>query len=419
MKITRERLCDLDRSDPLAFARERFCLPGDVVYLDGNSLGALPSQARAAMARAVAEEWGDGLIRSWNRARWVDLPARIGRDIARLLGAAADEVVVADSTSVNLYKLVAGECRTARRRDPKRRLIVSERGNFPTDLYIAEGLAAGLQGGLEMELVDGGDESGIAARFGPHVAVALLTQVDYRSGRVLDMRALNEAARRHGHRIVWDLSHSAGALALDLHADGVELAVGCGYKYLNGGPGAPAWLYVAKDLQREFPVALSGWFGHRRPFDFTPAYEPAEGIARLQCGTPPVLALRALEAGVASFEGVDLREVRAKSLRLTDIFLELMHQHAHEFGFACVSPREHVRRGSQLAFTHPHAWPIMQALIERGVIGDYREPNLMRFGFTPLTLRYVELWDAVMILREVMLSGAWKATRHGLRNTVT
>jgi kynureninase len=415
MKLDRNTLAVRDRDDPLAFARRRFHLPQGVIYLDGNSLGALPVAAHEVLAQSVGEEWGEGLIRSWNRAGWVTLARDIGRDIARLIGAHEDEVVVADSTSINLFKLIAGEVAAVHRSDSKRLAIVSERGNFPTDLYMAQGLAA-LGGGIELRLVEGDD---IDAHFGADVACAMLTQVDYRSGRVLNMRTLNRAAAANGHRIVWDLSHSAGALSVQLNADGAELAVGCGYKYLNGGPGAPAYLYMARSLQRDFPMALSGWFGHTRPFAFDPTYAAHPGIERFQCGTPPILALRALQAGVATFDGVDLNAVRAKSLSLSDTFLALMSDHCAEFGFACISPTAHARRGSQLTFSHPEAWPIMQALIERGVIGDYREPNLMRFGFTPLYLSHTDVWDAVMILNEVMLSGAWKAPRHRARTTVT
>ena len=405
----------LDRADPLAFTRERFSMPENVVYLDGNSLGPLPVATIARLNEAIQKEWGEGLIRSWNDARWVSLPQRIGRTIAGLLGADADEIVAADSTSVNIFKLLTGALTMAARDHSQRRVILSERNNFPTDLYIAEGVNASFGGTYELRLVDGGIETAIDES----VAVAIITQVDYRTGRVHDMRRLNATAMRAGTRILWDLSHSAGAIPVDLKKDGAKMAVGCGYKYLNGGPGAPAFLYVARELQEDFPTALSGWFGHVTPFDFNAAYTPAPGIDRFQCGTPPVLAMVALECGLATFSGVSLTEIRRKSLALSDLFWQLMDAHCGTFGFNCVSPHDHAQRGSQLSFAHENAFAIMQAIIKRGVIGDFRQPNLLRFAFTPLYLRYTDVWDAVMVLREVMQSGAWKADRYRQRNKVT
>ena len=301
---TRERCAALDAADPLAHARNRFDLPDGVIYLDGNSLGALPRTTAEVLAKTVREEWGKGLIRSWNQAGWIDLARQTGADIARLIGVKSDEVVACDSTSINLYKLVAGAFANARARDSQRCVILSEKGNFPTDLYMAEGLAQLAGSGAQLRWVDG---ENLADHFGPDVAVAMFTQVDYRSGRVLDMAALNRAARAAGHDIVWDLSHSAGALDLNLARDGAELAVGCGYKYLNGGPGAPAFAYVATKRHVDFPMVLSGWLGHANPFAFDSAYRPAPDISRFQCGTPSILALRALREGVAAFCGVEGR----------------------------------------------------------------------------------------------------------------
>jgi kynureninase len=413
---TRERCAALDADDPLAHARDRFTLPEGVIYLDGNSLGALPRTTADVLANTVREEWGQGLIRSWNQAGWIDLARLTGADIARLIGVQPNEVVACDSTSINLYKLVAGAFAQARTRDAKRCVILSEKGNFPTDLYMAEGLAQLAGSGAHLRWVEG---ENLADHFGPDVAVAMFTQVDYRSGRVLDMAALNRAACEAGHDIVWDLSHSAGALDLDLARDGAQLAVGCGYKYLNGGPGAPAFVYVKHERQVEFPMVLSGWLGHANPFAFDSAYQPAPDISRFQCGTPSILALRALREGVAAFADLEMVNVRAKSLALSDLFWALMDAQCAEFGFECISPREHARRGSQLSFAHAHAWPIMQAIIDRGVIGDFRAPNLLRFGFAPLYLRHTDIWDAVMIVREVMQTGAWKAEQYQARNAVT
>lgn len=404
-----------DRADSLAYARKRFSVPENVVYLDGNSLGALPVATISRLNETLQREWGEGLIRSWNNADWVTLPQRVGAAIAGLLGASADEIVAADSTSVNIFKLLAGALALASKQDPARRVILSERGNFPTDLYVAQGIVESFGGGYKLRLVDGDIENA----FDDHTAIALITQVDYCTGRLHNMKRLNDAARRAGTRILWDLSHSAGAVPVALKKDGAELAVGCGYKYFNGGPGAPAYLYVERSLQADFPTPLSGWFGHTAPFDFSADFVPAAGIERFQCGTPSVLAMTALSCGIDTFAGIDMIDLRAKSLAQSDIFWTLMNQRCGEFGFTCVSPRDHAMRGSQLSFAHEHAYAIMQAIIERGVIGDFRQPNLLRFGFTPLYLRYVDLWDAVIVIREVMQSGAWKADRYQRRNKVT
>lgn len=416
MNITRADCAARDQADGLAFTRARFTLPEGVIYLDGNSLGALPVATIARLAGAVQREWGAGLIRSWNAAGWVSLPNQIGGKIAALLGARDTEVVAADSTSINLFKLLAGALQLAAGTDGPRRVILSEAGNFPTDLYMAQGLNTLLGGRYRLKLVE---PDAIAATLIDDVAVALLTQVDYRTGRLHDMSRLNAVARKNGTRIIWDLSHSAGALPISLNASGSELAVGCGYKYLNGGPGAPAYLYVAEHLHAQFPTPLSGWFGHRAPFDFAPDYVPAAGIDRFQCGTPSVLAMQALDAGLDTLAGVDMTDLRTKSLALSDLFWRLMDQHCAGHGFQCVSPRDPLVRGSHLAFAHEHAYAVMQALIDRGVIGDVRQPSLLRFGFTPLYLRYTDIWDAVMTLRDVMQSGAWKADRHQHRHTVT
>ena len=415
VNLTRTDCEALDRVDPLGYARERFSVPENMVYLDGNSLGALPVATIARLNDTIQREWGRGLIRSWNSADWVTLPQRVGAAIAGLLGASPDEVVAGDSTSVNIFKLLAGALTQASKQDPARRVILSERGNFPTDLYIAQGIIESLGSGHELRLVDGD----IEAAFDECTAVALITQVDYCTGRSHNMGRLNAAAKRAGTRILWDLSHSAGAIPVDLNRDGAELAVGCGYKYLNGGPGAPAYLYVQRAMQADFPTPLSGWFGHAAPFDFSADFAPAPGIDRFQCGTPSVLAMTALACGLDTFAGIDMLELRRKSLAQSDLFWTLMDKQCGECGFACVSPRDHAMRGSQLSFAHEHAYPIMQAIIERGVIGDFRQPNLLRFGFTPLYLRYVDLWDAVAMIRDVMQSGDWKSDRYRHRNKVT
>jgi len=416
MTVTREHCESLDRSDKLAFARDRFCLPDGVIYLDGNSLGALPRTTSDRLAKTVAQEWGSGLIRSWNQAGWMDLPRKVGNRIASLLGAQPDEIVAADSTSVNLFKLLTATLDHASRHASTRRLIVSEVGNFPTDLYIAQGIINTYAGRFELRLVSA-DE--VDAALNDEAAVAMLTHVDYRNGRMHNMSHLNALGRNHGVPILWDLSHSAGAVPVDLTGSGAQLAVGCGYKYLNGGPGAPAFLYVEKSLQSQLTSPLTGWFGHAAPFDFDISYRPAPGIDRFQCGTPSVLAMQALDCGLQTFNDIAMPDLRQKSIALSDLFWQLMDIHCADFGFSCVSPVAHEQRGSQLSFAHEHAYAVMQALIERGVIGDFRQPNLLRFGFTPLYTRFADIWDAVMTLRDVMLNAAWQDERFIQRNRVT
>ncbi len=404
----------LDAQDPLRHHRARFCLPEGTIYLDGNSLGALPTRTAAKIDELVRVEWGNCLIGSWNTHSWVTLPQRVGAKLSRLIGVNEHDVIVADSTSVNIFKLLAGALALPDVKD--RRVILSERGNFPTDLYIAEGVNAMLDGRYTVKLVDAEE---IDDAFDADVAVALITQVDYRSGRLHNMAKLNASARRAGTRIVWDLSHSAGAIPVELLKDGSEFAVGCGYKYLNGGPGAPAFLYVSPKLQTDLATPLSGWFGHQTPFSFEPTYTPAKGIERLQCGTPSVIALTALECGIDTFEGTTLDAIRKKSIALSELFRVVVNQECADMGLTCVSPTDPERRGSQLSFAHDNAYAIMQALIDRGVVGDFRRPNLLRFGFTPLYVRFVDCWDAVHTLRDILLSGGWKADKYQTLNTVT
>ena len=400
----------LDRADPLAALRDRFVLPNGVIYLDGNSLGALPSATPGRLADVVQREWGDGLIRSWNEAGWIDLPRRVGDKIARLIGARAGEVIVADSTSVNLFKLLAG----ALSLQPTRRVILTEEHNFPTDLYIAEGVAALL--GAEVRRVPG---ERLIDAVDERVAVVALTHVDYRSGRMHDMAAVTARAHRAGALAVWDLSHTAGAMPIDLGACGADLAVGCGYKYLNGGPGAPAFLFIAERHQPAFRSPLWGWMGHADPFAFTPAYCAAEGIGRALVGTPPILSLAALEVGVDLALEADLADVRRKSMALGETFVTLVEREGAGLGLRLASPRDPARRGSHVSFAHPEGYAVMQALIARGVVGDFRAPDLLRFGFAPLYLRFVDIGEAVAHVREVLTTRAWDRPAYRLRAVVT
>ena len=412
MSLSRADLVALDGADPLARHREAFVLPPGIIYLDGNSLGPPPKAAASRLADVAEHEWGRGLIRSWNDAGWIDLPARVGDKIARLIGAAPGEVVVADSTSVNLFKVLAGTLGLA----PGRRVIVSEPENFPTDLYMMQGLIGLLGGRHALRLVP---PSEISAAVDADTALLALTHVNYRSGAMHDMAALTRMAHERGALTVWDLSHSVGAMPLDVTGADVDFAVGCGYKYLNGGPGAPAFVYVAARHHAEFRQPLSGWLGHAAPFSFEPTYRPAPGIARLICGTPPVLSLAALEVGVDALLACDLAEIRRKSMRLTDLLAELVGERCRAHGLALVSPRDAAMRGSQVSFRHPEGYAIMQALIARGVIGDFRAPDILRFGLAPLYLRYADLWDAVSILAEVLDSGAWRRPEFRERRAVT
>jgi len=398
--MTRDEALALDRADALAAFRARFALPDGVVYLDGNSLGALPKATPARLAAVIAQEWGDGLIRSWNRHGWIDLPRRVGDKIGRLIGARPGEVMVADSTSVNLFKLIAAALRLR----PDRRVIVSERENFPTDLYVAQGLIELLGGRHELRLVT---PNTLDAALDDEVALVLLTHVNYRSGRMHDMAAVTRRAHESGALMLWDLAHSAGALPVDLAGSDADLAVGCGYKYLNGGPGAPAFLYVAQRLQDSFRSPLTGWLGHAAPFDFDPLYRPAPGIASAIVGTPPILSLAALEIGVDLALEADMAAVRRKSLALSRLFIDLVAQDCAGLGLALASPARDEERGSQVSYAHDEGYAVMQALIARGVIGDFRQPDIIRLGLTPLYLRFVDLWNAAEILADIIATRAW------------
>ena len=359
----------LDEADPLAFARERFLLPEGLMYLDGNSLGALPKATPTALAATAERQWGEDLIASWNKHEWIDWPAQVAAKLSPIVGAPPNELLIADSTSVCLFKLLASAVGAR----PSRETILSQRANFPTDLYVAQGLADML--GLDLKTV-AADE--VAEAIDEDVAVVTLTHVDYRSGAVHDMRAINQAARAAGALTAWDLSHSAGAIELDLGAAGCDLALGCGYKYLNGGPGAPAFIYVAERLQNELRNPLQGWMGHAEPFAFVDDYYPSEGILRFLTGTPSILALTALEEGIAQFEGVDRDALIAKSRALGDACIALVEAKCPEL--TLISPRDAARRGSHVSFRHPQAYAICQALIDRGVIGDFRAPDALRLA---------------------------------------
>ncbi|MCQ4144202.1 kynureninase [Vogesella sp. AC12] len=406
-----------DQQDPLARFRQQFALPADTIYLDGNSLGVLPHSALARSQQVISEQWGQGLIRSWNDAGWFELPGRLGNKLAALLGAGADEVVVTDTTSLNLFKALAAALRIQQQAHPARRVIVSERDNFPTDLYMIQGLIDLLQQGYELRLID--EALPLEAALDDEVAVLLLSHVNYRTGYQYDMAATNELAHRHGALTIWDLAHAAGAVPLALNAADADFAVGCTYKYLNGGPGAPAFIWVAPRHQDRFWQPLSGWWGHAQPFEMRSDYQPAGGIRRFLCGTQPVVSLALLECGLDVALQADMDAVRRKSLALTDLFIELVEQRCGEHPLTLITPRDHAQRGSHVSYRHPHGFAVMQALIAAGVIGDYREPEVLRFGITPLYLGYTDIWDAVDTLKRILDSGSWDAPQFHRRGAVT
>lgn len=409
--MTRDQALRLDREDELAVHRQAFILPADTIYLDGNSLGPVTHAARQALIDTVDDEWATELIGAWNSADWVHLPSRVGALIAPLIGAGADDVICCDSTSINLSKVMAAtlDLRSTRSR------VVSERGNFPTDLYIAERCAQRAGHGQHVAWVD--SPADIDALIDEDLAVLMLTHVDYRTGEMHDMQALTARAHAVGALVVWDLAHSAGAVPLDVAAAGVDFAVGCGYKYLNGGPGAPAFLYVSPVLQSQASQPLTGWFGHAAPFDFTLDYQPADGVQSFLTGTPPVLGMRALEASLLLWQNVDLTAVRDKSMALGDLFIHTVESACDELVLA--SPRDATRRGSQVSFAHPAAYAIMQALIAQGVIGDMRAPDILRFGFAPLYTRYVDVVDAAERLVAIVAERRFDAPRYRRQAAVT
>ena len=410
LTAARERARALDDADPIGFARERFVVPEGLTYLDGNSLGAMPRAVPDIVRDVVTRQWGQDLISSWNTNDWWSAPARVGGLLARLIGAADDEVVVADSTSANLFKVLVAAARLR----PDRRVLVIEPGTFPADLYIAASVGELL--GLEVRRIDPLD---LPTAVDDGVAVVSYSQVDYRTGRAYDMGAITAAVQEAGALMLWDLSHSAGALPVDLAGCGADFAVGCTYKYLSGGPGAPAYVMAARRHHDAMRQPLAGWTGHARPFAMEGTYEPASGIDRMRCGTPPMVSLLTLEAALSAFDGVSMAAVRAKSLSLTRLFLELADDVLAPLGFEVVTPRANDQRGSQVSLRHPDAYGVVQALIARLVVGDYREPDLVRLGFAPLYIRHVDVVSAVEQTVAVIDAGEQSDPRYAERHPVT
>lgn len=418
----------LDAQDPLRPLRDLFELPAGVIYLDGNSLGVLPKATPGRVAEVVTQEWGQGLIRSWNDAGWFERPQRVGDKIARLIGARAGEAVATDSTSVNLHKVLHLAMTLAERNGPSRRVLLSERSNFPTDLYIAEALCR--ERGWRLNLIEAPQ---LLGSLSAEVGVVMLTHVNYRTGTMHDLGAVTAAVHGAGAQMVWDLAHSAGAVPVDLNGSDADFAVGCGYKYLNGGPGAPAFAWMnprhAARLGDDLWQPLAGWWGHARPFAFTPDYQPAPGIQRFLCGTQPLISLAALDCGVDTVLAAEplggMDALRRKSLALTDLFIDLVETHCAGHGLTLVTPRDHRQRGSQICLARSEgAYAIVQALIARGVIGDFRagdaqQPDILRFGFTPLYLSHADVWHAAQHLQQVLDSGEWRRAQFQRQHAVT
>lgn len=394
------------------FAQTRACfhLPEGIIYLDGNSLGPMPLSAQQRATQVIQHEWGEQLIRAWNQSAWMQQPKRVGSQIARLIGAEADNVVVGDTLSIKIVQAMAA----ALRLNPERKVILSDNGNFPTDLYMVQGLIDHLQQGHSLKTPE---PEAVEDLIDDSVAVLMLTQVDYRSGRLHDMQRLTAKAKEHGVITIWDLAHSAGAVPLDLAAAGVDFAAGCTYKYLNGGPGAPAFIYVAPHLENQASPLLAGWMGHAEPFAFLPDYYPAAGVERMRVGTPPVIAMSILEAALEIWETVDMEDVRRKSLELSELFIREVESRCPELRLA--SPRDPQQRGSQVSFRFEHSYPAMQALIDYGVIGDFRAPDMMRFGFTPLYIDAGDVLQAVDTLTHIMQEAIWQAPKYQQRQAVT
>jgi kynureninase len=410
--VSRDACVARDASDPIGALRDRFVIPDGVIYLDGNSLGPLPRAAASRLGRTIELEWGQDLIKSWNSAGWFDMPLRLGDRVGALIGAAPGQTVVCDTTSINLYKAV----HAAMGLRPDRNVVIAEADSFPTDLYIIEGAMASAGRPMQRRLV-GADGSSIEALLDQRVAVVVLSQVDYRTGALLDIAAITRQAHAAGALMVWDLCHSAGVMevAFDRHA--IDFAVGCTYKYLNGGPGSPAFISVAAVHQAAARHPLSGWWGHAEPFAFDRDFRPDAGIRRFLCGTPPIISLRGVEAALDALQGVEVAALREKSLALTELFIARVTTLLP--GLDIVTPRQRSLRGSQVAIAFDHGYSVVQAMIERGAIGDFRAPDIMRFGFAPLYLRFRDVWDAAEILAECIRAEVWREPRYSQRLAVT
>ncbi len=407
----------LDVNDPLADKRQLFLLPDEKIYLNGNSLGPLSIAARDRVREVVEQQWGTGLVKSWNQHNWIDLPIKVGNKIAPLIGASSGEVICCDSVSVNLFKLLSSATKLQQAGNSSNKVtILSKQDNFPTDLYIAKGLSD-LSGHSEIELITADEEN--LGKSLERADVLLLTQVNFRSGKLHDIERITQRAREHHCRVIWDLSHSAGVLPLRMNQWQVDMAVGCGYKYLNGGPGAPAFIYMSQELQNTVRQPLQGWMGHLAPFEFSPIYEPDVGINRMQSGTPPIISMSALDAALDCFENIELSQLHEKAMGLSRVFLDSLKAHDAPGSLQMTSPADPVLRGAQIGLSHDHAYAISQTLCAEGIVTDYRRPNILRFGFSPLFLRYQDAWQAGARLTNIVQESLYKDQRFNVENKVT
>lgn len=414
--ITFEQCQQWDAEDELANLKSQFDLPQGVIYLDGNSLGAKPIKAMDCAQQVINQQWGTDLINSWNKAGWWDLPVRLGNKIGQLVGARANETVVTDTTSMNLFKVLATAI-GIQQQHPTRKTIIAERDSFPTDLYMIEGFMALINQGYKLQLIDQPED--LPQYLDEQTAVVVLSHVNYRTGYLHDMAAVNQQAHAQGALIIWDLCHSIGAVPIDLNGSNSDFAIGCTYKYLNGGPGSPAMLWVHSRYQTAFNQPLSGWWGHAKPFAMDVSYTPADNVRRYLCGTQPIVSMSLVECGVDIFLQTDMQALRQKSLRLTDVLIQLLEQECAGYDLTLITPREHLHRGSHISVRHPHGYAIVQALIARGVIGDYREPEVIRLGVTPLYLSFCDIWQAVQHLKQVLVSQEWAQPQFQTRRQVT
>lgn len=402
----------LDRTDPLAGKRAAFSIPEGLIYLDGNSLGVLPRNVPARVKDVAEKQWGETLIKSWNEHGWFHLPQKVGDRIARLIGAPPASVIAGDTISINLFKLLGA----AAKLNPSRRVILSDSGNFPSDLYVAQGFRDLMDDGYQLKVVE---PEQVMDAIDETIAFTMLTEVDYRTARMHDMKAVTERAHKKGALTIWDLAHSAGATPVDLAGAHADFALGCTYKYLNGGPGAPAFLYVRPGLQDKVQPPLAGWWGHASPFAFDLDYKPAPGIIRNQCGTQPILSLSALDAALDVWDDVDMQVLRWKSLALCSLFIDLVEQRLTVHGVSVAGPKDMAGRGSHVSLHHPQGYAVMQAMIAANVVGDFRAPDMMRFGFTPLYTSFTDVWDAVDILARILEKREWNQPQFMAKKAVT
>lgn len=416
--MTTEQDCRrLDEADALAPLRDRFTLHEDVIYLDGNSLGVTPKDAVTRAQEVIEQEWGTGLIRSWNTADWWNLPIRLGDRIAPLVGAGPGETVVADTTSVNLFKVLANAMRIQHGAHPQKKVILAERDAFPTDLYMIEGFNTITNRGFTLKLVD--EPTDLDGLVDADTAVVVLSHVNYRTGYLYDMAATNRLLHERGALVIWDVCHSIGAVPIDFKSTASDFAIGCTYKYLNGGPGSPAMLWANPEYRDQFWQPLSGWWGHATPFAMQPSYRAARGVRSYLCGTQPILSMSLIACSLDIFKQTSIGALRKKSLALTDLFITLMKQECGKYPLTLITPVDHAHRGSHVSFRHPEGFAVMQALISHGVIGDYREPEVMRFAVTPLYMRFMDIWNAVQVLKNILDHKEWDQPKFRQRGEVT